>query len=106
MRSKFAPALMAPLLLLAACEDEATDTAAPATGGKAEGEVLGGTISDDMLPLEQLTSNSPPMEPSPDEAGTGAGEDAQADDAEADDAETSGAEASEEAPAPEENSGE
>lgn len=106
MRSKFAPALIAPLLLLAACEDEAADTAAPVTGGNAEGEVLGGTISDDMLPLEQLTSNSPPMEQGPDDAGSGAGEDPQADDAQADDADTSGAEASEEAPALEENSGE
>ena len=105
MRSKFAPALSAPLLLLAACEDEAADTAAPVTGGNAEGEVLGGTISDDMLPLEQLTSNSPPLEQSSGEAGTGAGEEPQADDAQ-DDADTTGAEASEEAPAPEENSGE
>ncbi len=46
------------ILLLAACGSEpAPDTEA---GGKAAGEVLGGTISDDMIALEQLTSQSPP----------------------------------------------
>lgn len=31
----------------------------------AEGEVLGGTISDDMLPLESVQSQSPPMKVEP-----------------------------------------
>ena len=46
-------------LLLSACEDTASTEEAE-QGGKAEGEVLGGAISDDMLPLEELTSQSPP----------------------------------------------
>lgn len=45
-------------LLLSACDDTASEDAKQ--GGKAEGEVLGGSISDDMLPLEELTSQSPP----------------------------------------------
>jgi len=45
-------------LLLAACGGDA--------GGEGErktaaGEVLGGTISDDMLPLDTVTSQSPPL---------------------------------------------
>jgi hypothetical protein len=64
MKLKLAPALIAPLLFLTACGDEAEPEAdtANATGGEAAGEVLGGTISDDMLPLEELTSTSPPAE--------------------------------------------
>ena len=55
--------LIAPALLLAACGDEVEPEAPAAeTGGEAAGEVLGGTISDDMLPLEELTSTSPPAE--------------------------------------------
>jgi hypothetical protein len=46
------------LLPLAAC-DSAPGTSAGKTGGRAEGEVLGGTISDDMIALEQLTSRAP-----------------------------------------------
>lgn len=46
------------LLPLAAC-DSAPGTPAGKTGGRAEGEVLGGTISDDMIALEQLTSRAP-----------------------------------------------
>ena len=50
-------------LFLSGCEDEAEPVRDEAeTGGKAAGEVLGGTISDDMLPLEQLTSTSPPAQ--------------------------------------------
>ncbi len=52
-------------LLLSACEGE---PAAPVADGNgtAEGEVLGGTISDEMIPLEQLRSQAPlaPREPS------------------------------------------
>ncbi len=53
--------LTAPLMLaLTACGDEADTEAAPAEqGGEVEGDVLGGAISDDMLPLEELTSQSP-----------------------------------------------
>jgi len=48
-----------PALALAACEDEAAIEEPIETGGEAAGEVLGGTISDEMLPLEQLTSTPP-----------------------------------------------
>ncbi|MEO1730581.1 MAG: hypothetical protein AAFR64_07570 [Pseudomonadota bacterium] len=49
---------------LAACgsESETPEAQAPAEqGGTVTGEVLGGTISDDMIPLESLTSQSPPL---------------------------------------------
>ena len=96
MKLKFAPALIAPLLLLAACEDDAGQVDTSETGGTAEGEILGGTISDDMLPLEELTSTSPPAERTATSAGGSAAPDT-GDEA----AETQEAEASSEAPAPE-----
>jgi hypothetical protein len=46
------------LLALAACQSE-PDAASGDSGGQAAGDVLGGTISDDMIPLEQLTSKAP-----------------------------------------------
>jgi len=50
-------------LLLVACEEEAAEGPRESEqGGKAAGEVLGGTISDDMLPLERLRSQSPSLE--------------------------------------------
>ena len=52
----------AALLALTACEDEADTTVSTETGGEAAGEILGGTISDDMIALEELTSTSPPAE--------------------------------------------
>jgi len=49
--------LLALALALAACEQQA---AAPAEqGGAASGEVLPGSISDAMIPLEQLDSQAP-----------------------------------------------
>ncbi|MBX7513461.1 hypothetical protein K3179_02755 [Qipengyuania sp. GH38] len=48
-------------LLLAGCQDEAAEVAADDGGQTAEGEVLGGTISDDMLPLATQTSQAPPL---------------------------------------------
>lgn len=54
--------IAAPVMLLAACGDEASDEAPVETGGEASGDVLEGTISDDMLPLDQITSTSPPAE--------------------------------------------
>ncbi|MDP5104228.1 MAG: hypothetical protein NWP98_09915 [Erythrobacter sp.] len=49
--------ILALALVAAACTEEA---AAPAKqGGKAAGEVLGGEISDAMIPLEQLESQAP-----------------------------------------------
>ena len=96
MKLKFAPAFIAPLLLLAACEDNAGQVDTSETGGKAEGEVLGGTISDDMLPLEELTSTSPPAERI-----STASDGSAASDGGDETAETQEAEASSEAPAPE-----
>ncbi|WP_296722078.1 hypothetical protein [Erythrobacter sp.] len=78
-------------LLAAACTE---DAAAPATeqGGEAAGEVLGGSISDDMIPLEQLGSESPLMPRQ--SAAPGASDDTAADAADGEDAGTSeGAEA-------------
>jgi hypothetical protein len=50
-------ALLAPVLLLAACEDK---PAAPAEqGGAASGEILQGSVSDAMIPLDQLKSEAP-----------------------------------------------
>ncbi len=52
-----AACLAALCLLAAACNNEA---AAPAEeGGAASGEVLEGTISDAMIPLDQLASEAP-----------------------------------------------
>lgn len=98
---KFAAALCAPLLLLAACEEEVPEVDTSATGGKAAGEILGGTISDDMLPLEELTSTSPPAAPTPSATSTTG----PADDAEPA-PETQEAEATPAAPAPEESADE
>ena len=50
---------LALLLSLAACESESGSGVTGESGGRAEGEVLGGTISDDMIALEQLTSQAP-----------------------------------------------
>ena len=58
---RFKPVLLIALLaLLSACEEEAAPVENTEVGGEAAGEILGGTISDDMLPLEELTSTSPP----------------------------------------------
>lgn len=46
------------LLPLAACDSRPGGTSGE-KGGRAEGEVLGGAISDDMIPLEQLRSEAP-----------------------------------------------
>lgn len=92
---------IAPLLLLplAACGDDAPAVDTSQTGGKAAGEILGGTISDDMLPLEELTSTSPPAPRASGAPGSGAaGDGSDAGDAAATESEE--AEAPEEAPAP------
>ncbi|MBV7259127.1 hypothetical protein [Erythrobacter crassostreae] len=65
--------ILATVALLAACgDDEPVPDAATEEGGEATGEVLGGTISDDMIPLDQLTSTSPPAEPTASSDGGGA----------------------------------
>ena len=58
---KFA-ALMVAGACLAACESESAPPPVEDDGrATAEGEVLGGTISDEMLPLDTLRSQSPPQ---------------------------------------------
>ena len=53
--------LFALTLLAAACTDEASGPAARGgeAAGEAAGEVAGGSISDAMIPLEQLESQAP-----------------------------------------------
>lgn len=53
--------LALPLLLAGLAAGCTPEASAPAEqGGKAAGEVLGGSISDAMIPLEQLESEAPP----------------------------------------------
>lgn len=59
---KYSWGLAFALLALSACEEEAAEVVSTETGGEAAGEVLGGTISDEMIALEELTSTSPPAE--------------------------------------------
>jgi hypothetical protein len=54
-------AAFALVLLLAACNDKQPVPAARDDQRNAEGEVLGGTISDAMLPLDTVTSQAPPL---------------------------------------------
>lgn len=70
---------------LAACGDQTEDNAGT---GDAEGEVLGGTISDEMLPLGTIRSQSPPLRTDPDGEGgdNGAGDSETASDGSDDDA--------------------
>jgi hypothetical protein len=65
--NKVALVFAASLLLLAsACGEDAAGGGANAEqGGEAAGDLLGGSISDDMLPLGELQSQSPPAEPPP-----------------------------------------
>jgi hypothetical protein len=67
---------LAVVLALAACGSDP----APGTdgGGTASGEVLEGSISDAMLPVDTVQSQSPPLEKAPSEAG-GSGGDAAGD---------------------------
>jgi hypothetical protein len=51
------------VLAVAACSGQAPERGKDAR--EAEGEVLGGTISDQMLPLDQLQSQSPVLRRSP-----------------------------------------
>lgn len=58
-------AALAPLVLLAACNG--TEDKGPERK-TAAGEVLGGSISDAMLPLDTVQSQSPPLRESADES--------------------------------------
>lgn len=77
-------AALGALALLAAC-----DAQLPGRGDdarEAEGEVLGGSISDEMLPLDQVKSQSPVLRKTP-QAEAGEGEEASAEAAEGEAAE-------------------
>mgnify|MGYP000380351877 CR=1 FL=1 len=73
--------LLVPVLLLAACEDEVV-VSEGADGREASGEVLEGTISDEMIHTDQLRSQPPLLRSMPeveegDEGAEGEGEPAE-----------------------------
>ncbi len=78
--------LIAPAALLASCGDKQ----APANddGRSSSGEVLEGTISDAMLPVDTVRSQPPLLKIAPTSAASGAAADAQGDEAEEGEAET------------------
>ena len=53
--------LAATCVALTACGDNSTPADQVDENATARGEVLGGSISDDMLPLDTVTSQSPPL---------------------------------------------
>lgn len=59
--------------MLGACGDGAATEGAEAGAG-ARGEVLGGSISDSMIPLDELKSRAPAFKATPAPAASGAGE--------------------------------
>lgn len=69
--------LLLPAFALAACGEEEQR----ADDRTAQGEILDGTISDDMLPLDTVTSQPPLMKEAPKASGSGAATEA-TDDAE------------------------
>ena len=60
------PLVLAFALGMAACGDDAAETPPEGDERGARGEVLSGTISDDMIPLDQLQSQSAPQNPGSD----------------------------------------
>ena len=97
---------LAPLsLALAACGDDAVpdEAATSDADATARGEVLGGEISDEMLPLDQLRSQSPAA-PRANSTGSGSSSASSSNDSdinEPSEPESEEADAPEEAPAPE-----
>ncbi|MFA6219119.1 MAG: hypothetical protein WC692_05005 [Erythrobacter sp.] len=83
-------------LLLAACGGASAPASSEDDRRKARGEVLGGSISDAMIPLDTLESKSPPLRIAPTPAASG---EASNDDAAEETEATQPAEASEPAPA-------
>ena len=68
-------------LLVAACSEEAPKPEATQAAGDnrtAKGDVLGGTISDEMLPLDTVQSQSPPLAGESDDGDDNVDEDAEA----------------------------
>lgn len=100
---KPAARLVAPVLvgLLAACGGSGDQAEAERTS--AVGDVLGGSINDEMLPLDTITSQSPALreQASGAAAGSRASASAAANDAEADEGSDDAAPDADEAPAPE-----
>ena len=73
MRFRSLVLLVAGPLALSACQDEAPlEENADEADRAAKGEVLGGTISDDMIPLDRVRSQSPAVADAP-AASQGAG---------------------------------
>lgn len=73
----FACAVAATLTACSESPEPAQEQSPAEQGGEAAGDVLGGTISDDMIALEALTSQSPtvaPQRPSPVPQAEGDGE--------------------------------
>ena len=56
-------------LLLVACGSEPDVPRETGDAAEAEGEVLGGSISDEMIPLGALKSQSPPLKEAPKASG-------------------------------------
>ncbi len=81
MRSVATLTLAAPLLLLAACNDEPA-VSTEDDGREASGEVLEGTISDAMLPVGEVRSQAPQRAPDPVAPASGGGDAAAAEDGE------------------------
>ncbi|WP_341711015.1 hypothetical protein [Erythrobacter sp.] len=52
-------------LFLSACGDQTASDSSQVDERKARGEVLGGSISDSMIPLDTLESKSPPLKIEP-----------------------------------------
>lgn len=89
-----APLTLAALLLLSACGGEA-EVSTENDGREASGEVLEGSISDAMLPTDQVRSQAPQRAPDPAAPASGDSDAAAGEEGEA------GAEAAEAAPAAE-----
>lgn len=64
-------AILPCLMLLAACGSEPAPDQGAGEDGTAAGEVLEGSISDEMLPLDTIRSQSPSLEKSPAASATG-----------------------------------
>lgn len=75
---------LAAVLLLGACDYFGTPSAD--SEGTASGEVLPGSVSDAMIPTDDLTSQPPALAPQPGEGGTSASEGAEGEEAAVDSA--------------------
>lgn len=68
-------ALAALCVVLAACGDDPAPGEQEDAARDARGEVLGGTISDDMLPLDTVRSQAPPLVEAEEGGGDNSGSD-------------------------------